>query len=365
MAERIAIAMSGGVDSSVAAALLVEQGYEVVGLTMQIWPREGAEDGCPGATGCCGLDALDDARRVAQVLGIRHYVMDLREAFERLVIEPFCEHYLDGLTPNPCILCNTYLKYEELLRRAQEIGATHLATGHYARVEYDGGRGRWLLRRAADESKDQTYALYDLSQEQLAKALFPLGGVTKTETRQRAAALGLPVAEKPDSQQICFVSEGSYGEYVARLRPGAARPGPIVDRWGRQVGRHRGVLHYTVGQRQGLGISHRRPLYVVEIDAKGNRLVVGEESDLEASELTMERVNYVGLASLLAHGQSLLVKIRYTAEPAPCRAIPVGDRVRVVFSRPLRAITPGQAAVCYDSDLLAFGGIITSGARSE
>ncbi len=362
--ERIAVAMSGGVDSSVAAALLVEQGYEVVGLTMQIWPRD-QEEACPGTSGCCGLDALDDARRVAHALGLRHYVMDLRDAFQRLVIEPFCDSYVEGMTPNPCLLCNTYLKYEELLRRAEAIGATHLATGHYVRLGYDQARERWVLRRAVDGSKDQSYALYDLSQEQLAKALFPLGGMTKAETRRRAVALNLPVAEKPESQEICFVSVGSYGEYVERLRPGAARPGPIVDRQGHQVGRHRGVLHYTVGQRQGLRISHPRPLYVVGIEPAQNRLIVGEEQDLEAAGLIMERVNYVGFRDLPDRGARVSVKIRYNAPPEPCRAVPEGDHVRLAFARPLRAITPGQAAVCYDSDVLAFGGIITSAVRAN
>ncbi len=226
MSERVAIAMSGGVDSSVAAALLLEQGYEVVGLTMQLWPKTPPEEACPGTSGCCGLEALDDARRVAQALGIRHYVVDMREAFQRLVIEPFCENYLAGTTPNPCLRCNTFLKFGELLRRAEEIGATHLATGHYARVGCDEGRGRWVLQRGLDETKDQSYVLYDLSQEQLSKSLFPLGGLTKRETRERATALSLPVAEKAESQEICFVSEESYGDYVARFHPEAGASGP-------------------------------------------------------------------------------------------------------------------------------------------
>jgi len=358
VSERVAVAMSGGVDSSVAAAVLLEQGYEVVGLTMQIWPREA--EACPGTRGCCGWEAVEDARRVAQTLGIRHYVLDLREAFQRLVIDPFCDSYLKGQTPNPCILCNTHVKYRELLRRAELIGATRLATGHYVRLRCDTEIGRWALLRAADETKDQSYALYDLSQEQLARALFPLGEMRKTETRARAAALNLPVAEKPESQQICFVSEGSYGEYVERLRPGAAVPGPIVDKEGRQLGRHRGIPYYTVGQRQGLRIAHARPLYVIAIDAEANRLVVGEEEDLEARGLVMAQVNYVAWPSLPPEGADVAVKIRYGAPPAAGRAYPWGEAVRLEFAQPLRAITPGQAAVCYHREAVAFGGIIAS-----
>ncbi len=350
--------MSGGVDSSVAAALLLEQGYEVVGLTMQIWPREAPEEACPGTRGCCGLDAVEDARRVAQVLGVRHYVLDLREAFEQLVIDPFCDAYQAGRTPNPCLLCNTYMKYEELLRRAEQIGATHLATGHYARVGFDPEAGRWVLRRAADPRKDQSYALYDLTQAQLAKALFPLGGMTKVETRARAAALGLPTSEKPESQQICFVQSGRYGEYVERRRPGAARPGPIVDTVGRRLGRHRGLLHYTVGQRQGLGIAAPRPLYVVALDVAENRLVVGEDRDLLAGGLVMRQVNWVSFPGLPPEGVALAVKIRYASDPEPCVARLAGEAVELTFGEPLRAVTPGQAAVCYDGERVAFGGTI-------
>jgi tRNA-specific 2-thiouridylase len=357
MNERIALAMSGGVDSSVAAAVLLEQGYEVVGLTMQIWPREA--EACPGTRGCCGWEAVEDARRVAQTLGIRHYVLDLREAFQRLVIDPFCDSYVQGLTPNPCILCNTYVKYQELWRRAELIGATRLATGHYARLRQEAETGRWALLRAADTTKDQSYALYDLSQEQLSKALFPLGGMTKMETRARAAALGLPVAEKPESQQICFVSEGSYGEYVAQSRPGTATPGPIADKQGRQLGRHRGIAYYTVGQRQGLGIAHARPLYVIAVEAEANRLVVGEEEELEAGGLVMERVNYVAWAGLPPGGAEVGVKIRYGAPAEPGRGFAEGERVRLEFAKPLRAVAPGQAAVCYDGEAVAFGGVIT------
>jgi len=355
---RVVVAMSGGVDSSVAAALLVEQGYEVVGLTMQIWPREAEPP--PGMRGCCGLDAVEDARRVARALGIRHYVINLRDEFARLVIEPFCDEYVRGRTPNPCIACNTLVKFGGLLRRAEEIGARYLATGHYARVRRTGERGRWTVCRAADKHKDQSYALYGLRQEHLAKALFPLGDLRKTQTRALARKLGLWVAKKPDSQQICFVMEGGCGEFVAGRRPEGVKPGPIVDREGRQIGRHRGIPFYTVGQRQGLRLARGRPWYVVAIDGMRNQIVVGEEEDLLARGLVMGEVNYVARPSLPAEGGRFKVKVRYGARLASCVATPEGDRVRLRFLRRQRAIAPGQAAVCYDGECVAFGGVIES-----
>jgi len=358
--ERVAVAMSGGVDSSVAAALLVEQGCEVVGLTMQIWPRDQVAEACSGWRACCGLDALDDARRVARALGIRHYVLDLREAFQRLVIDPFCEEYLQGRTPNPCILCNTHVKFGALLRRAREIGAQRLATGHYARGGWEERRQRWVLWRAVDTAKDQSYTLYDLGQEQLARALFPLGTMAKSQTRAKAAQLGLTVSEKPESQQICFVSDRGYGEYLRRLRPEAAQAGPIVDGEGRQIGRHRGIGCFTIGQRHGLQIAHRKPLYVTGIDAARHRVIVGEEQDLLARGLVMGSVNHVALDNLPTTGERLRAKIRYSAPLVPCLALPDEGEVRLQFARPQRAVAPGQAAVCYDGDAVALGGVIES-----
>jgi len=358
--ERVAVAMSGGIDSSVAAALLVEQGHEVVGLTMQIWPRQPSEEAPPGVRGCCGLDAFDSARRVARTLGIRHYVLDLRAAFERLVVAPFCDDYARGRTPNPCIRCNTQIKFGALLRRAEEIGASRLATGHYARLCYDQERPRWLLLRGVDKTKDQSYSLYALRQDQLARALFPLGHMTKSQTRAEAARLGLPVAEEQESQEICFVSEAGYGEYLRSRRPEVAQPGPIVDREGRQLGRHRGIACYTIGQRQGLRVAAGKPLYVVGIDVDGNRLIVGEEEEVKFHRLVMREVNHVSLARLPAGGKKLCAKIRSGAPLAACAAWPVEGEVRLEFARPQRAVAPGQAAVCYEGEAVALGGIIQS-----
>jgi len=358
--ERVAVAMSGGVDSSVAAALLVEQGYEVVGLTMQIRPKEELPEACLGLRACCGLEAVEDARRVARAIGIRHHVVNLREAFQRLVVDRFCDEYLQGRTPNPCIMCNTHIKFGALLRRAEQIGARHLATGHYARVGFDGRRGRWVIRRAVDRAKEQSYSLYGLSQEQLARALFPLGEMRKTATRARARQLGLSVAAKPDSQQICFITEGGCGEYVAERRPGAVKPGPIVDQTGRQIGRHRGIPFYTVGQRHGLRVAHGRPLYVLAIEAGGDRIVVGEEQDLLARGLVMREVNHVAVSAVPQEGGRFEVKVRYGAPAVACVARPEGPKVRLRFARRQRAVAPGQAAVCYDGDAVAFGGVIES-----
>ena len=341
--ERLAVAMSGGVDSSVAAALLLEQGHEVIGITMRLLAEE---------------RAVEAARQVARELGIRHHVVDLRSAFERRVIGPFCDEYTAGRTPNPCLACNLHIKFGALLSRARRLGAARLATGHYARVAFDEGRGRWALRRAADSAKDQSYSLYQLRQDQLARAIFPLGDIPKARVRARASALGLSAAQRPESQQICFVSGESYGQFVSRRRPQVLRQGPIVDRRGRVLGRHRGIVFYTVGQRHGLRITGDRAQYVIAIDAAEQRLVVGGEDELAARELVMSDVNYLALASLPEAGGAFTAKIRSGARPAACRAQPEGDRVRLRFARAQRAITPGQAAVCYQGDLVAFGGII-------
>ena len=358
-AQRIAVAMSGGVDSSVAADVLVGQGYEVVGLTMAIWPHEGAKP-LAGPNGSCGADAIEAARQVAEALGIPHHVFDLREPFQRSVIDPFCDEYSRGRTPNPCVRCNLFLKFGELLRRAEQVGAGRLATGHYARASYDEKRERWVLRRGVDTAKDQSYSLYALRQEQLARAVFPLGEMQKSETRRRAAQLGLSTAERPESQEICFIAGDGYREYLRRRRPDLARPGPIVDREGRQLGRHLGIAFYTIGQRRGLRVASGKPLYVLGIDAQANRLIVGGEEEVKFSGLLMRDVNFVSLPSLPRNGKKLRVKLRSAAPLTACTAWPEGGRVRLEFVRPQPAVSPGQAAVCYAGDAVALGGTIQS-----
>jgi len=358
---RVAVAMSGGVDSSVAAAVLLEQGCEVVGFTMQIWPRDMQPEVPAELRGCCGLDAVDSARRVARTLGIRHYVLNLREAFERFVIDPFCDEYARGRTPNPCIRCNTFVKFGPLLQRAAEIEAERLATGHYARVAFDEQSSRWKLLRGADRQKDQSYSLYGLGQEQLSRAIFPLGEMSKQEVRSRAAELGLSSAERPESQEICFISGAGYRDYLARRRPEVVQPGAIVDREGRQLGRHQGVAFYTIGQRRGLRVAGGKPLYVIGIDVGRNRLIVGGDEQAGFDGLAMEEVNYVSRGELPAEGMALAVKIRSTGPAAPCRAEPEEDGVRLRFEPPQRAVSPGQAAVCYEGEEVALGGTIRAG----
>jgi len=357
--RRVVVAMSGGVDSSVAAALLVEQGYEVVGMTMNLWPSWLPQE-MGGTRTCCGLSAIEDARAVCRRLGIRHYVLNMREAFQEGVIEPFSQEYIRGRTPNPCILCNRVIKFEVLLRKVRSLGMDFLATGHYARVAFNGERGRYLLLRGRDRRKDQSYVLFGLTQVQLRHLLFPVGEWTKEEIRAHARRLGLPVAEKPDSQEICFVPKGDYTEIIRVLHPEGMQPGPILDLEGREIGQHQGIARYTLGQRRGLGLATGRPMYVVQVDPARNAVIVGPEEALYRDAILAEGVNWIAIDAL-AEEMEVTARIRHAGQEVPARLVPLlgeVERVLVRFSVPVRAPTPGQAVVFYDGEVVVGGGTI-------
>ena len=345
--QTVVVAMSGGVDSSVAAGLLQRQGYDVVGITMQIWQESTTET--KGA-GCCSLGAVEDARRVAAKLDIPHYVLNFREYFAEKVIENFVDEYKRGRTPNPCVNCNRYVKFDALLTKARALGAEYLATGHYARVDFDEATRRWTLRRALDGSKDQTYALYRFTQEELRHTLMPLGLVTsKAETRAIASELGLAVHDKPDSQEICFVQGGSYTDFLAQTAPETVQSGDIVDTGGARRGKHDGIAFYTIGQRRRLNVGSPIPLYVVDINAETNTIVVGGNEDLMAEGLVADDINWVGISGV-QESCPALVKIRYNMEPVPAviQNGPRGGEIVVRLDTPQRAVTPGQSLVIYD-----------------
>jgi tRNA-specific 2-thiouridylase len=359
--------MSGGVDSSTVAAMLRAEGHNVIGLTMQLWNqrRLAGQPGMPETVQgrCCSLDDVYDARRVAETIGIPYYVVNHEERFERDVVRPFVEEYLSGRTPIPCSLCNNHLKFDQLLIVAQQIGADAMATGHYARVEFDKQGGRWLLMRPADRSKDQTYFLFGLTQEQLSRTLFPLGGMTKPEVRELARRHNLALAEKPDSQEICFVPGGSYKHFLdAYLAEQGEAPldtaGELVTTDGEVIGEHSGIHNFTVGQRKGLGVATGSPLYVIQIKGDTRQVVVGNSEDLYSRTLRARAVNFIAVADLEGRTR-VAVKIRHRHEPAPAFVEKVGqDDVLVTFDEPQRAITPGQAAVFYDGDVVLGGGWI-------
>jgi tRNA-uridine 2-sulfurtransferase len=375
--ETIAVAMSGGVDSSAVAAILRAEGRNLIGLTMQLWNqrRLAGHEGMPESVQgrCCSIDDVYDARRVAETLGIPYYVVNHEERFERDVVRPFVEEYLAGRTPIPCSLCNNHLKFDQLLVVAQQIGADKIATGHYAQAEFDEGCGRWLLKRPADRSKDQTYFLFGLTQEQLSRTLFPLGGMTKPEVRELARKHSLVIAEKPDSQEICFVPGGDYKRfieaYLSEQRQGQGQgqgqrempreiAGEMVTTDGKVIGEHAGVHNFTVGQRKGLGVATGSPLYVVQIKNDTRQVVVGKDEELYSPTLRAGRVNLISTAEL-REPMRVAVKIRHKHQPAPAMIESAGpDGVLVTFDEPQRALTPGQAAVFYDGDIVVGGGWI-------
>ncbi len=357
MKKKVVIGMSGGVDSSVAAYLLKQQGYDVIGVTMQIWQDEDEftqeENG-----GCCGLSAVEDARRVAERLEIPYYVMNFKREFKENVMDYFAEEYLCGRTPNPCIACNRYVKWEALLKRSLEIGADYIATGHYARVEQL-PNGRYAIRNSVTAAKDQTYALYNLTQNQLSHTRMPVGAYTKDEIRAIAEEIGLTVAHKKDSQEICFIPDNDYAgfidrEYGDRVPP----PGNFVSVDGKILGRHKGITHYTVGQRKGLGIALGHPVFVTEIRPETNEVVLGENEDAFATELYADHLNFMSLPDIRDE-VVLKAKIRYSHAGSMCRVKRTGeDEIRCEFLEPVRAVTPGQAVVLYEGDYVAGGGTI-------
>src|SRR5437868_9069440 len=372
-AMKIAVAMSGGVDSSAAAAMLKEAGHELVGFTMQLWnQRRGlsvGEDGEPLPSRCCSLDDVYDARRVAEDLGFPFYVLNLEREFERDVVAPFVRSYLEGETPIPCVACNSRLKFASLDRMALSVGCEKVATGHYARVRFDEGARRYQLLRGLDRRKDQSYFLWELTQDQLSRALFPLGEKRKTEVRDVARRHGLYVAEKRESQEICFVPDGDYAGFIERYLEAEGREGErpargeVVDTEGRVVGRHEGVHRYTVGQRRGLGVSRPLPLYVVRVEAEENRVVVGEAEELLSHEFTAAGVNWVALDEPTEPVRAE-VRVRYRHDAAPANVTPLeGGRVRVRFDEPQRAVTPGQATVFYRGEEVLGGGWIVKDRR--
>lgn len=354
MKKKVVIGMSGGVDSSVAAYLLQEQGYEVIGIMMKLSPDNPDYEENEG--GCCSISAASDARRVADVLNIPFYVMNFKDAFKTNVIDNFIDEYMEGRTPNPCIVCNKIIKFEEFLRKAKALGADYIATGHYAKIEKQ--EDRYVLKKADDDRKDQTYALYGLTQEQLSHTLMPCGDYSKPEIRNIAERIGLEVFRKKDSQEICFIPDNDHGAYIKRYSGREIKPGNFVDKHGKVIGTHKGIVYYTIGQRKGLGIALGKPVFVTDINPLTNVVVLGDEEDIFKTELVAKDLNFI-LFDKLESNLRVSAKIRYSAKPQLATLIPLeNNRIKVVFDEKQRAITKGQSVVFYLENLVVGGGII-------
>ncbi len=355
MKKKVMLAMSGGVDSSV-ALLLLKKKYDVVGVTMKLFENE--DIGLNTSKTCCSLSDVEDAKSVAAKCSVDHYTFNFKNNFKENVIDRFIQSYQNGETPNPCIDCNRYVKFDEMLRRAQALECDYLATGHYARIHKDESTGRFLLKKALDESKDQSYVLFSLTQEQLSKILFPMGEMIKTDAREIALESGLINAEKPDSQDICFVPDGDYVSFIEKYTGASTPKGSFIDKNGNILGEHKGILHYTIGQRKGLGIALGKPVFVTEIDTINNTVSLGGEEELFKSELIAKDVNLISVDTL-AEPMRVSAKTRYRHKEQPCTISSCENgNVKVVFDEPQRAITPGQAVVFYDGDIVVGGGTI-------
>lgn len=352
--KKVLVGMSGGVDSSVAAYLLKEQGYEVIGVTMQIWQDD--EEFIEKEGGCCSLSAVADARRVANKIGIPFYVMNFKDAFKRNVIDYFVDEYMEGRTPNPCIACNKFIKFSSFLDKAMAMGIDYVATGHYAIIEKH--NDRYIIKKSEDDKKDQTYALYNLTQFQLERTLMPCGQYKKSKIREIAKEIGLRVHNKKDSEEICFIPDNDHGRYIKNRFPNKVREGNFVDKQGNILGTHKGIVYYTIGQRKGLGIAFGKPMYVVDINPFRNEVVLGDLEDLLNTELIAKDINYIPFDTL-KDPMEVEAKIRYSQTPSKAIITPIEDgRVRVNFHEKQRAITKGQSVVFYKDDLLIGGGII-------
>jgi tRNA-specific 2-thiouridylase len=355
---KVAVAMSGGLDSSVAAALLKEKGHDVAGITMLLWPQATSEDGGNGSGTCGASDAVADARKVAESLGIPHHVMDFRDVFTRKVVAEFCQEYQLGRTPNPCIRCNRDIKFGVLMDKARDVGADFVATGHYARIKPDETSEKYLLQKGADPLKDQSYFLCQLTQEQLGQIMFPVGNFTKDRVREIASELRLPVTTKGESREICFIPDDDYPRFIKEFTHQPASPGPILDKQGNTLGKHQGIMSYTIGQRQGLGIAAREPLYVTAVEPDRNAVVVGTREAVYGRDLSASNLNWIAGAAP-EQPVRLKARIRYRHTEADAIVTPLGeDNVHVKFSEPQMAITPGQAIVFYDGDIVIGGGTI-------